>query len=156
MCGRSRRVGPIFYVYLAGPVTGLSYGDSNQWREYVTEKFPAWIQPLNPMRGKCYLHGEQNIKDSYSDNPFGCAKGITCRDRFDVTSSDLLLVNLLGADRVSIGTVMEIAWADMLRKPIVLAMEGGSVHDHAMIREVAGFVVASLDEAIDVVVTIFS
>jgi hypothetical protein len=35
------------------------------------------------------------------------------RDRFDATRCDVLLVNLLGAERVSIGTMMEVAWADL-------------------------------------------
>ena len=67
------------------------------------------------------------------------------RDRFDATRCDLLFVNLLGAKETSIGTVMEIAWADLLRKPIVLAIEPeGNIHDHGMIKEAIGFRVPSL------------
>ncbi len=49
---------------------------------------------------------------------------------------------------------MEIAWADAARNPVVLAMESGNAHDHAMVREAAGFVVPTLDEALDVVVAL--
>jgi hypothetical protein len=74
------------------------------------------------------------------------------RDRFDATRCDVLLVNLLGAKTVSIGTVMEIAWADNVRTPIVVAMEAkGNLHEHAMITEAIGFRVPTLEEAIDVV-----
>jgi hypothetical protein len=77
--------------------------------------------------------------------------------------ADVLLVNLLGAERVSIGTVMEIAWADAVRVPVVLVMEPsaeentglvpskGNVHEHAMIRECVGFRVQTLDEGLNVV-----
>lgn len=51
---------------------------------------------------------------------------------------------------------MEIAWADAWRKPVVLVMENANIHDHAMIREVSGFIVPDLDEAIRAVTAILS
>jgi hypothetical protein len=65
-------------------------------------------------------------------------------------------VNFLGSRRVSIGSVMEIAWADAWRKPIVVVMDKGQLHDHSMIREVAGFVCRDLDEAIGAAVMVLS
>jgi hypothetical protein len=47
---------------------------------------------------------------------------------------------------------MEIAWADMLRKPIVVVMEPENVHQHAMIKESVGFITDNLDEAVDLVI----
>lgn len=136
-------------LYLAGPITGLSYGESVNWREYVSNHLPEYIAAVSPMRGKQYLDKEQVIALSYEDIPLSCRKGITCRDRYSVMACDMLFVNLLGATKVSIGTVMEIAWADMLRKPIVLVMEKeGNVHEHPIIQEVVGFHVHTLDEGI--------
>jgi nucleoside 2-deoxyribosyltransferase len=72
------------------------------------------------------------------------------RDRNDTIRSDALLVNLAGADRVSIGTVMEIAWADLKRIPIILVMTHRDlVHRHSMLLEAAGWVVPTLDEGIE-------
>ncbi|MGZ5095552.1 MAG: hypothetical protein ACXWCH_30925, partial [Burkholderiales bacterium] len=77
---------------------------------------------------------------------------VMTRDRFDATRCDVLLVNLLGTTRVSIGTVMEIAWADAKRIPIVVAMEPqGNPHEHMMIAEAIGFRVPTLDEALHIV-----
>jgi nucleoside 2-deoxyribosyltransferase len=52
---------------------------------------------------------------------------------------------------VSIGTVLEIGFAHAHRKPLVLAIESGNVHEHSMVMEIAGFVVNNLPDAIMVV-----
>lgn len=143
-------------LYLAGPITGVSYGESTDWRTYVSWKLPGHIKGVSPMRGKNYLSKERKIKDSYEENPLSSQRGITCRDRFDVMRCDMLFVNFLGAQKVSVGTVMEIAWADMLRKPIVVVMEKDNVHSHAMVREATGFVVSTLDEGIHIATAVLS
>lgn len=165
-------------VYLAGPITGLSYGETTDWREYVkdklhqqilvsrpTEFYDTWsykdspIEAYSPMRAKEYLYREQVIKDNYDYNPadvLSTAKGITTRDRWDCMTCDLLFVNFLGATKVSIGTVLEIAWADSKRTPIVMAIEsdGSNIHEHAMINECVGFRVDNLDAGIHVMKSI--
>ena len=110
------------------------------------------------MRGKKYLAKETAIKDSYEGDghPLSTRRGITCRDRMDVMRCDMVIANFLGAKKVSIGTVMEIAWADAFRKPIVVVMEKGNIHEHSMLNQVSGFIVSSLDEAIELVVTVLS
>lgn len=141
-------------VYLAGPITGLSYKDCLSWREHVARKFPPNIICLNPLRGKKYLVGETNIGGNYDFHPLSTPQGIDCRDRNDVTRSDLVFVNFLGATDVSIGTVMEVAWADILRKPTIIVMEEDNIHYHKMIRGAAGFVVSDIDQAIQITLTI--
>jgi len=139
-----------FLLYCAGPISGVSYGESTDWRQYVAGKLPPQIIAVSPMRGKQYLEGEKKVKDSYEEHPLSSKKGITCRDRMDVNRCDMILVNFLGAKKVSIGSVMEIAWADAWRKPIIVVMEEDNIHSHAMLLEVSGFVVRSLDEAITI------
>lgn len=139
----------LYNVYLAGPITGLAYTAATDWREYVKSHIRNDILVCSPLRAKRYLENETNIADSYENWPLSSSKGLTTRDRFDVMRCDLLFVNLLGTTKVSIGTVMEIGWADMLRKPIVLLIEDeGNIHDHAMIRECAGFRLNNLDDGI--------
>ena len=137
-------------VYLAGPISGTSYNQSTGWRTRVANRiYPH--EALSPMRGKSYLSSEEAIADFYS-TPLSCAKGIITRDRWDVMRCHVLLVNVLGATKVSIGTMMELAWADAYRKPVVLVMEKeGNPHDHAFVREIAGFWLPTLDEAIKIV-----
>jgi nucleoside 2-deoxyribosyltransferase len=141
-----------FKVYLAGPITGLTFDTATDWRVSMRSKVGHMsggrIECYSPLRSKGYLAEVGTIEDSYEDHPLSSQRGIMTRDRFDVMSSDLVMVNFLGTGRVSIGTVMEIAWADMLRKPIVMAIEeSGNLHDHSMVREAAGYRVESLDAA---------
>jgi nucleoside 2-deoxyribosyltransferase len=151
-------------VYLAGPISGLSYGESVDWRDNVKAALSQHgIKAFSPMRSKEYLKGVRELDSS----PVACEhygtlsclsspRGITTRDRFDATNCGVLLVNLLSAQKVSIGTVMEIAWADAVRTPIVLVMEPhGNCHDHCMLVETVGFRVGSIKEAVSVVRAIF-
>lgn len=147
-----------FQVYLAGPITGLTFSGATDWREAAkAELRPYGIHALSPMRAKEY---PRDVKGPFSATCEGYGdlscmlspRGIMTRDRFDATRCDALLVNLLGAKTVSIGTVMEIAWADAYRTPIVVAMEPkGNPHEHAMIAEAIGFRVTTLEEALTVV-----
>lgn len=143
-----------FLVYLAGPITGLSYLGATEWREEVKSLLPNHISSLSPMRGKQYLEKlskEQSIADCYEDNPLTSEKGINIRDYNDCKRSDLIFVNFLGAKRVSIGTVMEIAWARAFQIPVVVVMEKDNIHNHAMLNYASGFIVETLDEGIDLI-----
>ena len=141
-------------VYLAGPITGLDFKGATDWRRSVAADLAtAGITSYSPMRCKEYLaqcgtlsgHGREYGKLGTLSTP----RAVMTRDRFDATRCDVLFVNLLGADRVSIGTVMEIAWADLSRTPIVCAIAPhGCPHDHMMITEAIGFRVPTLDEAV--------
>jgi hypothetical protein len=46
------------YVYLAGPITGLTYEGATEWRNVAAEKLDSdKIETLSPLRGKNYLLG---------------------------------------------------------------------------------------------------
>lgn len=138
-------------VYLAGPITGQSYGSATDWRAHAKSYLATYdIQTISPLRHKPYLSEEQLIKDSYENYPLSSRKGTTTRDRFDAMRADVLLANVLGAEKVSIGTVMEIAWADSKRIPIILVMDDKNIHDHGMLRECAGFIVGTLPDGLDI------
>lgn len=58
----------------------------------------------------------------------------------------------------SVGSCIELGWADAYRNPIVtvmdLAVDGAlraNPHDHAMVRAVSGYIVPTLDEGIEIV-----
>lgn len=151
-------------VYLAGPITGLSYQGCTDWRQKSIEHLGSFgIQGLSPLRGKEYLKHDTNISDNYdhSESTLIAAmsgqRGIYYRDKFDCERADIVLVNLLGAARVSIGTVMEIAWAAANNTPVVLVMETeGNVHEHSMLREASAFRVDNLDDALHIVTAILA
>lgn len=139
-----------YIAYLAGPITGLSYEGATDWRAYAKSKLDPSIAGMSPLRGKSYLSQVKEIKDTYEDIAMSCAKGITARDFNDCRRADIVIANLKGADRVSIGTVIEIAWAKAFNVPCIAVIDDGDMHDHAMIRESVGFIVNTLDEAIHI------
>ncbi len=145
-------------VYLAGPITGLSYNGTTEWRQQAMDALSVMgIQGLSPMRHKDYLLNVTTIEDSYESSVMSSQRGIYARDKFDCHRADLVLVNLLGAKKVSIGTVMEIAWAAANDVPVVLVMEAeGNIHEHAMLREACPFRVTTLDAALQVTVAILA
>ena len=143
-------------IYLAGAITGESYGNATDWRRYVRDHLNPGIVGLSPLRAKTYLEEEKAIGDCYDsqngvETPLSTSRGIMNRDFFDCQKCDIVLANLLDTKIVSIGTVMEIAWAYALKKPLIIVMEKeGNLHEHAMIREATGFRVSTIEAAIDI------
>ena|SRR5579862_8554531 len=154
-------------VYLAGPITGLTYEGATDWREYTKDKLAKFgILGISPMRAKTFLKGLSSMPSGEhgagSLDPHGLAKphGFVARDRLDVRRCDGVLMNLLGAERVSIGTMVEIGWADAFHKPVVLCMEGAesrsNLHEHGFVRELTQYHNTDLDTAIETVAAILS
>ena len=139
-------------VYLAGPVIGLDYKGCTNWREYAKNELNKYnIIGVSPMRFKEHRNDNKIILDS-DDSIMECDAGITSRARFDVMTCSVFLANLLGANAVSRGTMIEYGWADAFRKPIITVIEkNGNLHDRPLIREITGFRVDSLEEGLEVV-----
>ena len=80
--------------------------------------------------------------------------GINVRDFNDVKTADALLVNFLDSnDKISIGTIMEIAWARAFQIPIVIVMEENNPHNHGMLT-FGNLVVNTLEEGIELIIMI--
>jgi nucleoside 2-deoxyribosyltransferase len=142
-------------VYLAGPISGLTYGGAENWRIQFSAAVDQRIACFSPLRSKDFLTQHGVIEGSYPYNPLSTDQGITARDRNDCTTADLVLFNLLGADRISVGTMIELGWADANRIPAVLVMEpNGNPHDHPMVRQTTQFRVDNLGDAVKLVNTI--
>lgn len=142
-------------LYLCGQITGLDYKDATfGWRAQVHDALKgSGIECISPMRGKEHLLEIKSLSplgdpDSVESN----AAAITTRDRFDVQRSDLLFCNLLGMDRVSIGSMIEFGWADAFRVPIICCIEpdGKNPHEHGIVQHVIGWRCDSLEEGISV------
>lgn len=149
-------------VYLAGGVTGLSGPAAMDWRVTASHVllYAYKIESRDPLRDNDSLYQETTISDDFhAYEQRGCfytSRAIMLRDFNDVKQSDVLLVNLLGATKPSLGTVMELGWAYSLQKPTVVVMETeGNPHDHhPMIHESIGIRVSTLKEGIRAVATI--
>jgi nucleoside 2-deoxyribosyltransferase len=142
-------------VYLAGGIAGLKGVDATDWRiDAAVDLRLHDIETLDPMRAKAELSKQEQISTNFHNyeqkGAFFTSRGIMTRDFNDVKRCDALLVNLLGLEKPSLGTIMELAWAYALQKPAVVAIEKtGNPHDnHPMIHEAMPFRVETLDEAI--------
>lgn len=145
-------------VYLCGPITGATFEECRfGWRQDVAKQlYMEGIQTLNPIR-------QLKIKEMKLDNlgkmPSGGAevgvlstgRGLTERDRFDTFRSTLIFCNLLGATKISVGSMIELGWADAKRIPIVACMEEDNLHRHGMVEALCPWIVPTLEEGIQTV-----
>lgn len=139
-------------VYLAGQITGLTFGQATDWRQYAKTLFPSSVEVLSPLRAKDFLLDKGTIKSgAYDEHVLATAKGIVTRDRFDTRTSDVLLMNLMGMETNSIGCMIELGWADAWRVPVVLIAEEGNPHrEHAMVHEIVSYITESVEQAAEV------
>lgn len=147
-------------VYLGGPIKHTTWEGAVAWRDYATNYlFDFGIFTLDPMRGKDFL--ESHIKGTFGES-FGdttqsykdfndgwvTEHGITHRDIWDVRRCGIMLANFEDADRVSIGTVLEIGWASAWDKYIITVMDDTNPHWHGMVRNLSSLIVPDLNDAL--------
>lgn len=136
-------------VYLAGPIAGMKYNEATKWRLHAQDTLrQIGITCLSPLRFKEFLNDGSTIGNNRYQQPIASDKGIVNRDHLDVMRSDLILANLLGSEKVSIGTMIEFGWAHQLQKPVIAIMESGNIHDHPFVREIAAHIVPNVVEAL--------
>lgn len=150
-------------VYLAGPIAKTSAGEAFQWRIHATQKLAErGIEARSPMRAKMALANNDIGTDyrAYQDRGWAYTpEGILTRDHHDCTTSDGVLINMLGAGIMSFGTGMELAWCYDRHIPTVTAIEKeGNPHDgHPMFVAAAKrFRLDDLDDAIDAIAVILN
>jgi len=126
-------------IYLAGPMTGHTFDEANDWRKVASTYLAAYkIETLSPMRGESYL--DSGVLPNALRAP-----GIPARDRNDIATCDAVLMNLLEmGDRVSIGTFIELGWSDILRKPVILVRHVDCISQHVMVNEMLSWDVRTL------------
>lgn len=149
-------------VYLAGPISGQSYEGSVDWRQEAHDRLAPDMECISPMRGKAFL---DQLKGTLPANNEGWKEqgflalekeliqqhAIIRRDFWDVERCHMMLANLLPAEEtemVSIGTCYEMSSGGIwLRKPVVVVMNEGNIHNHYFVRESAWVVVKTMEEA---------
>jgi len=137
-------------IYLAGPISGLSYDGATDWRERTKLELAPHVECLSPMRGSEHLKGRE-LLDDHDPNVLATTPAVlTARDKSDVRRSDLVLINFLGATKASSGTFIEIGWADAWQIPIVAVIDEGNPNKHAM-GDVLTLQVPTLEMAIKLV-----
>lgn len=144
-------------VYLAGPVTGLSWDEATTWRTKATRELKQWgIHCYSPLRDKPHLKNSKAI-GAFDDAPTtgghytDISRYITARNRHDCLTADIVLMNLLKAKRISIGTMIEVGWADAGEIPLILVMNRDNIHNHPMVIDPAAAIVDSIEDGIELV-----
>ena len=112
-------------VYLSGPIKGLDFYEATGWRASVastlSRRSGGCIQALSPMRGKEALRNVPVLGGNHPDILNATREAIWSRDRYDVERADAMLAffgeRVVG--RLSVGTLVEIAWAGARALPVV-------------------------------------
>lgn len=138
-------------VYLAGPIRGTTKEEMVGWRRYAAEK----LQPLStasPLRGFDHLMLDNgHMQPGHEEHPLRDPRNFTRRDLWDVDQCDAILFNFLGATKISQGSVIEIGYATKGGKLMAVVMDPENVHWYSMTRELATYVVPTLDQGIELI-----
>jgi len=135
-------------VYLAGPITGLTFEEATGWREEVTDVLTSLgYEVFNPLRGEIELarsHAETPIEATTKAGRASVFK----RDTFDVRRSDIIVADLTGIGMRSVGTLFELGYAHAMGKMIIALVDKppkGKKY-HPFISGCAASVLHSLDD----------
>lgn len=134
-------------VYLVGPITGYSFDVVTKWRKEFCANPPQDMVGIDPLRRRPELATSTVIAGEYPTHRLMSKDGILAQNKFDVMRSNATLANFIGADRLSLGSVIELAWAFYAWKHIVVVMGKENPHDYPCVRSCANVVVETMDEA---------
>jgi len=137
-------------IYCVKPISGCSGDEVFEYYDNIRKiLLGIGYDVLTPLYGKGKLRTEVEFKaHGYQNDPLTTNHAIFGRDKFFVQQSDILFANFIGADRVSIGSVMEIAMGHIFGKQIVVVMEKDNIHRHAFVLEASTIVFENEDDAI--------
>lgn len=138
-------------IYCAHPISGLTWDDVVNYYNDIKEKLESiGFDVFQPMTGKGEIRTE--VKERFQPGNFKSAvasnHAIFERDRWMVSQSDILYLDLTGAELTSIGCMMELAWAALLGKYAVVVMDKENVHRHAFVIEAADIIFENADTAL--------
>lgn len=137
-------------VYLAGPISGKGYDEViNAYKEKSKLLLDAGYEILCPLTGKTYLRNELEFKaHGYENFPVSSNHAIFERDKWMVSQCDIILADLSNSgERVSIGTMMELAWGSLLGKHVIVVLPKDNIHRHAFVLEAGDIIFESLEDA---------
>jgi len=128
-------------IYCCHPISGSSADEVFSYYEKVSKELESYgYDVLTPMHGKGMLRTEMKFRAADYRHPVTTNHAIYNRDRWMVKQADVVFANLMGAKIVSIGTMMELAWASDTERHVVLCMDVENVHRHAFVLEAADVV----------------
>jgi nucleoside 2-deoxyribosyltransferase len=136
-------------IYLAHPISGLSYDAVTTYYEATGRQLRGMgYKVLHPMLGKEHLRTEKEFRALDYRHPVSTNHAIIERDAWMVDRADIVLVDLRDTDTVSIGCMMELAWAYRQHKHTIVILPEDNVHRHAFVLEAADIVFGTLAMAL--------
>lgn len=139
-------------IYCAHPISGLTWDEVvDYYKNIKTTLQDIGLEVFQPMTGKNAIRTEIGERFQPADFRAEVATNhaIIERDRWMVEHCDLLYLDLTGVKNISIGCMMELAWAHLLGKYTIVIMEEGNIHRHAFVVEAADIVFDFPQKAID-------
>jgi nucleoside 2-deoxyribosyltransferase len=135
-------------IYLAHPISGLSYDEVMDYYKDTTMKMMmAGYKVLCPMTGKDALRNEVSFKAEGYGTPISTNRAILGRDHWMINQADVVYINLTGSKSISIGCCMELAFAYTHHKHVILVMEKDNIHKHCFVLESADIIYETTEEA---------
>jgi len=138
-------------IYLVGSITGQDYDTVVrliEGKKTLLEKFGYEV--FHPMLGKEFLRNEIEFKSEGYKNPASTNHAIFNRDLWMVAQSDIILADFTSSgERVSIGSMFELAWASAYNKHVIVVMDKDNIHRHAFVLEAATIVFTTIYQAMD-------
>ncbi len=144
-------------VYLFGPVTGLTFEKADAWRKRAKKVLkPYGIKCIDPMRSLKFLKKDGPISGTGREYKDELAKpaAVVMQNLRAVEKCDIMVGNLQGATRVSIGSVAELSWA-FIKQKMVMAMvdeKEGNPHDHMHVNHMIHVKVNTFDALMNAVI----
>lgn len=149
-------------VYLAGPIT--EDPDTHNWRKKVAKLLGDKFAVDDPCASK---FDREMLKEADGDAQKVHEIALSHQSEIllpksyqSVENCDIILVNftILPSDRPVIGTLMEIAWAWMLHKVIIVIepKETNSFMWHPMVNSCTNAKAETLEEAVEVIKEFFT
>lgn len=143
-------------VYLAGPIAGRTYDEANAWRSEATRWLANHgIRGISPLRCEP-LRGQRYGELGHEDPRFGTGRAIASKNLMDVQMCDMTLAYLPQIYGVSLGTLMELAWAHAFRRPTILVTDDISLSSHPVVQANASWLVETLQAGLEVAIGVLA
>lgn len=137
-------------IYLVHPISGMT---ADEVFDYYTktskELTDQGYDVLTPMFGKENLRCEKEFRASGYKSPCTTNHAIFNRDKWMVMQADIIYANFLNAKQVSIGSMMELAWASDHGKHVIVSMQDENPHAHAFVYEASNIVYNNHEDVIE-------
>jgi hypothetical protein len=139
----------ILKVYLAGFIEPSVIDQCKSWRKEIRGHYENWkgigsygIAFIDPTVGEVFDNSSDFVLPSTA---------IVSKDLLSIQRSDLLLANLdnFGCKREPYGTIMEIAMAWQLQKPIITITNNPVYISHPFIKTMSSIIVSTTKELLD-------